>query len=141
MSYDDLQKRIFDCRNIQDGALCDNKVNKIIKRLPAVNFYHKALHLGCCSSPRSAFDFFCEKLFFGSAGTPWMHLCINVLLQSQNKLNAIILRESWRKKWARSNKTNIINKMVSLDWNYQEFNSFEIENRKIRFGVKRKSTN
>ena len=24
--------------------------------LPAVNYYHKALHLGCCSSPRSASD-------------------------------------------------------------------------------------
>ena len=24
------------------------------KRLPAVNYYHKALHLGCCSSSRSA---------------------------------------------------------------------------------------
>ena len=23
-------------------------------RFPAVNYYHKALHLGCCSSPRSA---------------------------------------------------------------------------------------
>ena len=23
-------------------------------RLTAVNYYHKALHLGCCSSPRSA---------------------------------------------------------------------------------------
>ena len=23
-------------------------------QLPAVNYYHKALHLGCCSSPRSA---------------------------------------------------------------------------------------
>ena len=23
-------------------------------RLPAVNYYHKALHIGCCSSPRSA---------------------------------------------------------------------------------------
>ena len=22
--------------------------------IPAVNYYHKALHLGCCSSPRSA---------------------------------------------------------------------------------------
>ena len=28
MSYDDLQKRIFDCRNIQDGGLCDNKSTK-----------------------------------------------------------------------------------------------------------------
>ena len=23
-------------------------------KLPAVNYYHKELHLGCCSSPRSA---------------------------------------------------------------------------------------
>ena len=26
-------------------------------QLPAVNYYHKALHLGCCSSPRSASDY------------------------------------------------------------------------------------
>ena len=26
-------------------------------QLPAVNCYHKALHLGCCSSPRSASDY------------------------------------------------------------------------------------
>ena len=25
--------------------------------LPAVNYYHKAPHLGCCSNPRSASDF------------------------------------------------------------------------------------
>ena len=25
--------------------------------LSAVNYYHKALHLGCCSSPRSAADY------------------------------------------------------------------------------------
>ena len=25
----------------------------IVKRLPAVNYYYKVLHLGCCSSPRS----------------------------------------------------------------------------------------
>ena len=30
------------CCNMQDGAL------------PAINYYHKALHLGCCSSPISA---------------------------------------------------------------------------------------
>ena len=35
------QRRISDCCNIQDGALCDN-------------CYYKELHLGCCSSPRSA---------------------------------------------------------------------------------------
>ena len=29
--------------------LCDNS-----SRLPAVNYYHKALHLRCCRSPRSA---------------------------------------------------------------------------------------
>ena len=28
----------------KNGALCDK----------AVNYYHKELHLGCCSSPRSA---------------------------------------------------------------------------------------
>ena len=43
------QRRIEDCCNIQDGALCDNSW-----RLLAVNYYHKALHLGCCSSPISA---------------------------------------------------------------------------------------
>ena len=26
----------------------------IVKRLEAVNYYHKVLHLGCCSNPRSA---------------------------------------------------------------------------------------
>ena len=39
-----VQRLIQDCCNIQDGVL------------PAVNYYHKALHLGCCSSPRSASD-------------------------------------------------------------------------------------
>ena len=34
-----------------NGALCDN-----CSRLKAVKYYHKALHLGCCSSPRSACD-------------------------------------------------------------------------------------
>ena len=38
--------KIQGCCNIQDGALCDNS-----KRLPAVNYYHKALYLECCSSP------------------------------------------------------------------------------------------
>ena len=32
-----------------NGALCDNS-----QRLEAINYYHKALHLGCCSSSRSA---------------------------------------------------------------------------------------
>ena len=35
--------------NIQDGAICDNS-----KRLVAINYYYKELHLGCCSSPRYA---------------------------------------------------------------------------------------
>ena len=26
----------------------------LTKRLEAINYYHKVLHLGCCSSPRSA---------------------------------------------------------------------------------------
>ena len=46
------------CRNIQDAVLCDNmlSVNMLIcdNVLSAVNYYHKALRLGCCSSPRSA---------------------------------------------------------------------------------------
>ena len=29
---------------------------EVFARLLAVNYYHKALHLGCCSSPRSAFE-------------------------------------------------------------------------------------
>ena len=32
------------------SSLCDNSY-----RLEAVNYYHKVLRLGCCSSPRSAF--------------------------------------------------------------------------------------
>ena len=40
--------------------------------LPAVNYYHKALHLGCCCSPRSAsvHEFFsltfwgCHKIYY-----------------------------------------------------------------------------
>ena len=43
-----IQRRIG-CCNIEDGALCDNS-----QRLEAVNYYHKALHFGCCSSLRSA---------------------------------------------------------------------------------------
>ena len=33
----------------QDGGLCDNS-----SWLPGVSYYHKTLHLGWCSSPRSA---------------------------------------------------------------------------------------
>ena len=44
-----IQSWIQDCCNIQDGALCDNN-----QRLEAISYYHKALHLGCCSSPRCA---------------------------------------------------------------------------------------
>ena len=32
--------------------------------LPAVNYYHKALHLGCCSSPRSASVSFIKYINF-----------------------------------------------------------------------------
>ena len=53
ISYDSAGRgsrgRSKGCCNIQDGALCDNSW-----RLKAINYYHKALHLGCCSSPRSA---------------------------------------------------------------------------------------
>ena len=54
------QKRIQDCCNIQGGALCDNS-----SRLPAANYYHKELQLGCCSSPRPVSDnFFIDWLIF-----------------------------------------------------------------------------
>ena len=42
-----IQRRIQGCCNIQDGALYDNQ-----QGLPVVNYYDKALHSGCCSSPR-----------------------------------------------------------------------------------------
>ena len=34
-----------------------NVRTKYKQRLKAVNYYHKALHLGCCSSPRPASDY------------------------------------------------------------------------------------
>ena len=43
------QRRIYGCWNIQGGVLCENS-----QRRPVVIYYHKALHLRCCSSPRSA---------------------------------------------------------------------------------------
>ena len=45
--------------------LCNDNIKKMIYPenvaeadlgLKAVNYYHKALHLGCCNSPRSASD-------------------------------------------------------------------------------------
>ena len=30
--------------------------------LPAANYYHKELHLGCCSSPRSASAMYCNEM-------------------------------------------------------------------------------
>ena len=50
------QRRIQDCCNIQHG-------------LPAVNYYHKVLHLGCCSSPRSASGISYYSLPFFSVST------------------------------------------------------------------------
>ena len=44
-----LLKGIISGASLEDGVLCDNS-----ERLDAANYYHKALHLGCCSSPRSA---------------------------------------------------------------------------------------
>ena len=41
------QRCIKGCCYIQDRALCVNS-----SRLPAVNYYHKALYLGCCNNPR-----------------------------------------------------------------------------------------
>ena len=43
-------------RVIRDGsrAAVTSKMECFVIIVPAVNCYHKALHLGCCSSPRSA---------------------------------------------------------------------------------------
>ena len=38
------------------GAKTEDLHHYIISSLEAVNYYHKALHLGCCGSPRSASD-------------------------------------------------------------------------------------
>ena len=35
--------------------------------LPAVNYYHKALHIGCCSSPRSASEHLDRLLFLNES--------------------------------------------------------------------------
>ena len=49
----------YSCRKIRggSGAAATSKMERfvIIVNGLAVNYYHKALHLGCCSSPRSAF--------------------------------------------------------------------------------------
>ena len=37
---------------------------RYLEKLPAVNYYHKALHLGCCSSPRSASKLYFRTCFF-----------------------------------------------------------------------------
>ena len=58
------------------------------KQLEAVNYYHKALHLGCCSSPRSAFDKYLE-LKFSSSQVNIMRpsLCISILSLPTDLLN------------------------------------------------------
>ena len=50
------QRRIQACCKIQDGTLCDNSYWLLV-----VNYYHKVLHLGCCSSPRSASEHVSEQ--------------------------------------------------------------------------------
>ena len=50
--------------SLQDGALCDN-----IQQFPVVNYYHRMLHLGCCSSPRFATMYNTEELWSGK--TTW----------------------------------------------------------------------
>ena len=47
----------------ESGAAATSKMERFViivndVQLPAVNYYNKALHLGCCSSPRSASDHF-----------------------------------------------------------------------------------
>ena len=47
------------CKSTQ--ALCKG-------RLPAVNYYHKELHLGCCSSPRFASGVYKSSSWLSESG-------------------------------------------------------------------------
>ena len=77
ISWFGIQRQIQDCCNIQDGALCDNS-----QWLKAVNYYYKVLHLGCCSSIRSA------------SGITFI-LWILVLLPNVIFINIIAFFQSW----------------------------------------------
>ena len=47
------------------------KLNFLAFLLPAVNCYHKELHLGCCSSPRSASEYCNANQRAASGGALW----------------------------------------------------------------------
>ena len=48
--------------------------------LQAVNYYHKELHLGCCSRPRSASAFISVKIF-------WMFVLSLRLMMDENAID------------------------------------------------------
>ena len=52
MNKQNKQYFVFYCRHNSADQQSDG-VCRGGSRLPAVNYYHKTLHLGCCSSPRS----------------------------------------------------------------------------------------
>ena len=72
----------------------------VIIRLKAVNYYHKALHIGCCSSPRSTSDIdhvqFRMK-FARIPGTVYLILLHKLLLSWSSNW-------SMCQQWLRSNK-------------------------------------
>ena len=45
--------RFFQIGGKKPGSSFMNVSRSTLQKLPAVNYYHKALHVGCCSSPRS----------------------------------------------------------------------------------------
>ena len=57
-----LLEKLFDSNilhknyNINRGGSRTAATSKMERFVIIVNYYHKALHLGCCSSPRSASD-------------------------------------------------------------------------------------
>ena len=100
-----ILRRIYDCCNIQGRAHCE-----------VVNYYHKELHLGCCSSPRSS-SAQVSSYFKVSYTAHWVtaihilqnkfpfrdnHCLINKIIPSDKRLDIIFLLkqlpEVFRKK-------------------------------------------
>ena len=58
------------------------------KRLSAVNYYHKALHLGCCSSPRSDAVIDKEILYENQFSFQAAHYTEHAILQLTSHIEA-----------------------------------------------------
>ena len=54
---------IYFGKRVNRGGSRTAAKSKIDRFVTIVNYYHKTLHLGCCSSPRSASDLTESKIF------------------------------------------------------------------------------